>query len=243
MREKVKEINIGFRIFDDTYIDKFDLDLVQISVWHNNEEDIQHVAELARKLKELGRRFIVHPASLELSETRPEVRKHYLDTLRKYAHMSDLGLIIHDETLAWGGRLGGEWKYSYMSALAELEQICPVSIENARDSTDAFWFWDTYARSITFDIGHFEAAGMDTFQVVYDLQEEMVEKLDYIHIHRNNGMKDIGITDHWPLVEGCAELEILKKLLEKKPEAKVILEVDGENDIKESLDVINSFDR
>lgn len=233
-------MKLGFRILDDSYIDKIDLDLVQISIWHFREEEFRKAARLAQRLRELGKRFVIHPASLDLSETREEERKYYLDTLKRYAEICDLGLIVHDETLAWGGRLEGTWKYSYMSALAELEQICPVSIENARDSLDIFWFWNNFARSITFDIGHFLAAGMDCFRLIHQLTGEMIKKIEYVHLHRNNGRKDIGITDHWPLVDGCMELEILKKLLEIRPEVKVILEVDGEEDIKKSLEAINS---
>jgi sugar phosphate isomerase/epimerase len=233
-------MNLGFRILDDSYIDRIDLDLVQISIWHFREEEFRKAARLAQRLRELGKRFVIHPSSLDLSETRGEERKFYLNTLKRYAEICDLGLIVHDETLAWGGRLEGVWKYSYMSALAELEQICPVSIENARDSSDIFWFWRSFARSITFDIGHFVAAGVDCFRVIHDLTDEMIKKIDYVHLHRNNERKDIGITDHWPLVEGCMELEVLKKLLERKPEVNVILEVDGEADIKQSLEAIRS---
>jgi sugar phosphate isomerase/epimerase len=234
-------MNLGFRILDETYMDKFELSLVQISIWHNREEDFLIAGQLAQKLRELGKRFVIHPSSLDLSETRSGIREYYLSTLKRYAQISDLGIIIHDETLAWGGRLEGCWLEAYKAALAELERISGISIENARDSSDIFWFWETFAGSITFDIGHFEAAGMDPFNVIENLTDEMIQKIDYIHLHRNNGRKDIGITDHWPLVEGCIELEVLKKLLKLKPDAKVILEVDGEDDIRKSLQVINSF--
>ncbi|MFQ5900339.1 MAG: sugar phosphate isomerase/epimerase family protein [Thermodesulfobacteriota bacterium] len=232
-------MNLGYRIFDDTYIDKFALNLVQISVWYNRDEDFQRVSQLAQRLRQMGKRFVIHPTSTYLSETKTYLRRHYLDTLKRYAEISDLGLIVHDETLSWQGRLKGDWKDAYMSALNELEQICNVSIENACNSSDILWFWQTFAHSITFDIGHFETAGMDCFKVIKSLTKEMIQKLDYIHLHRNNGKKESGITDHWPLVEDCAELKVLKRLLELKPEVRVILEVDREMDIRKSLQVIN----
>ena len=228
-------MNLGFRISDDQYLDKFDLGLVQISVWHGSEEDFERVGFLAEKLRDQKRRFVIHPSRLYLSETRPEVREYYLRHLRKYASISDLGLIVHDETLAWGGRLQGVWAEAYRSALTELEAICPVSIENAAYSPDALWFWETFANSITFDIGHFEAAGIDCLELINRLSSDLVKKIQFIHLHRNNGPKEIGITDHWPLEEGCPEIGILKTLLELKPDVMVILEIDGEEYLKRSI--------
>lgn len=228
-------MNLGFRITDDRYLDKFELDLVQISVWHGSEEDFERVAYLAKKLRNQKRRFVIHPSRLYLSETRPEVREYYLRYLRKYASISDFGLIVHDETLAWGGRLHGAWAEAYRSALTELQAICPVSIENASYSPDALWFWESFANSITFDIGHFEAAGIDCLELINNLSPDLSKKIQFIHLHRNNGLKDIGITDHWPLEEGCPEIAVLKMLIELRPDAGVILEVDGEDDLKNSL--------
>lgn len=133
-------MNLGFRISDDRYLDQIDLNLVQISVWHYRVEDFERTSYLASKLRDQKRHYVIHPSRLYLSETRPEVREYYLRYLKKYASISDLGLIVHDETLAWGGRLHGVWAEAYQSALAELEAICPVSIENASYSPDAAWF-------------------------------------------------------------------------------------------------------
>ncbi|MBZ0221273.1 MAG: hypothetical protein K8I01_12680 [Candidatus Methylomirabilis sp.] len=218
---------------------KFDLDLVQISVWHGSDGDFERVAYLAKKLKNQKRRFVIHPSRLYLSETRPEVREYFLRHLKKYASISDLGLIVHDETLAWGGRLRGAWAEAYRSALTELEAICPVSVENAAYSPDALWFWESFANSITFDIGHFEAAGIDCLELINRLSSDLVKKIQFIHLHRNNGPKDIGITDHWPLEEGCPEIGILSRLCALQPDAKVILEVDGEADIRTSLKILS----
>ncbi|WKZ32789.1 MAG: hypothetical protein QY316_12915 [Thermodesulfobacteriota bacterium] len=216
-------------------MDEFDLELVQISVWHGSDEDFERVDFLARKLRDQKRRFVIHPSRLYLSETRPEVWEYYLRHLKKYAFISDLGLIVHDETLAWGGRLHGAWAEAYRSALTELEAICPVSIENASYSPDALWFWESFANSITFDIGHFEAAGIDCLELINSLSSDLIKKIQFIHLHRNNGPKEVGITDHWPLEEGCQEIAVLKALLKLRPEVGVILEVDGEDDLKNSL--------
>lgn len=231
-------MNLGFRISDDQYLDAFDLDLVQISVWHGSEEDFERVGFLARKLRDQKRRFVIHPSRIYLSETRLEVREYYLRYLKKYASISDLGLIVHDETLAWGGRLQGAWAEAYRSALTELEAICPVSVENAAYSPDALWFWESFANSITFDIGHFEAARIDCLELINRLSSDLVKKIQFIHLHRNNGPKEIGITDHWPLEEGCPEIVVLKALLKLRPEVSVILEVDGEDGLKNSLSLL-----
>lgn len=233
-------MNLGFRISDKTYFHKFDLSFVQISVWHRSEEDIERIKDLANEVKKRNKRFVIHPFSLYLSETRREKREYYLKTLKKYAEIADLGLIIHDETVPGIGRLQGGWSDAYQEALAEIKKICPVSIENGNDCPSVLSFWKTYASSIVFDIGHFEVAEMDCYQVIKEMEEEkLIGKLDYIHLHRKNGMREnMGICDHWPLVEKCPEIAILKRLLKLKPDVKVILEVDGEEDLRSSLEVL-----
>ncbi len=233
-------MDLGFRISDNSYFQQFDLGMVQISVWHQRDEDVDRIKKLAKEVKATGKRFVIHPFGLYLSETRVEFRKHYLEMLKRYARITDLGMIVHDETVPGLGPLQGKWSHAYSEAVAEIEKICPVSIENGTDCPGIVSFWKTHARSLVFDIGHFEVAGMDCHAVMDNMvAEDLIAKLDYIHLHRMGEMRPrILVCDHWPLVEGCPELEILKRLLELKPDAQVILEVDGEENLRSSLEVL-----
>lgn len=233
-------MKIGFRIANSDYFEKFDLDIVQISAWHQGESDIERIRDLAERVKKNKKKFLIHPFGLYLSETRSEQRKYYLKMLKAYAQMSDSGLILHDETVPFSGPLHGVWSDAYKDGLEEIQKICPVSIENANDSGRVIPFWKTYARSIVFDIGHFEVAGVDCYEIINHLDENLINKLDYIHLHRKGEVRpDMGICDHWPLKRQCPEIGILKKLLEIRPDVTVILEVDGESNIKNSLDVLS----
>ncbi|MBI5184678.1 MAG: hypothetical protein HZA01_02995 [Nitrospinae bacterium] len=235
----LRAMDLGFRISDNSYFNEFDLKFVQISVWHKGPADVERVRSLSDEVKKSGKRFVIHPFSLCLSETRKEERKYYLDMLERYARIADLGLILHDETVPGVGRLGGIWEEAYTEALSRIKKICPVSIENGTDCRNVVRFWKTFAGSIVFDIGHFEVAGMDCTGVMDEMGPGLLGKLDYIHLHRKGDLREgMGIRDHWPLEEGCPELAVLKRLLELRPGAKVILEVDGKADLAQSLKVL-----
>jgi sugar phosphate isomerase/epimerase len=232
-------MRLGYRIFDEKDIIP-ELDLVQITVWHRSEKDLRRTSHMAMELKRRGIGFVIHPAGLYLSETREGVREGYLRSLKRYAEMADLALIVHDETLPDGRTLEGAWREAYREALLELEDLCRVSIENAFDSPNALSFWREFASSITFDVGHFRSAGMDVLKVVDQLGEEHIGALDFIHLHRNNGPRKWGITDHWGLISGCPEIEALERLLEIKDDLKVILEVDG-REIYQSMEALGLY--
>jgi len=227
-------MEFGYRIFDSYLINQIDLPLIQISVLRTCEADIQRVKILADLIRSAGKRFVIHPMDVNLSDTQKVVRERNLSQVKRFAELADLGLIIHDELLPDRQRLRGEWLENYRAGLAELEQICPVSIENARDSRNAPWFWQTLARQITFDIGHFESEGIDSLDLVNTLSPELIQKINFIHLHRSNGLKPNGLIDHWPLTPECRELKTLRKLAELKPDLKVILELDTAQDILES---------
>jgi sugar phosphate isomerase/epimerase len=112
-----------------------------------------------------------------------------------------------------------------------------ISFENATHVADVRWFWDNYAESITFDIGHAEVAGLDSIAFVRSLDDETVGKIEYVHVHRNNGLHG-GITDHWPLTPGCREVEALRELLRRKSGIGVILELNETEQIGESLRIL-----
>jgi len=125
----------------------------------------------------------------------------------------------------------------YAKALQELSGICPVSIENASDCHDIRWFWRTYARSITLDIGHLEASGIDSLAFIDEAREELEEKLEFVHLHRVAGVRK-GLRDHWGLVKGCKELRALEHLLSFKRPKGVILEIIEVEDVADSLSLL-----
>jgi hypothetical protein len=153
-----------------------------------------------------------------------------METLRILAEWSDLGLILHDETLPDGRRLEGELKKLYEEGLRELGEICPVSIENANKSRDILWFWRQFAPAALLDIGHLEAAGLDSLRFVKELPGDILEKINYVHIHRR---EEAG--DHLSLDRPCRELEALREILRRKPDVKILIEIDGKKELEESL--------
>ena len=233
-------MEFGYRIFDSSLIKQIDLSLIQISVWRTSEADIQLVKMLTDYIESAGKRHVIHPMDVHLSDIHSHIRQGNLEMVKRFAQMADLGLIIHDEPMPDGQPLKGEWRKCFRRGLAELEKICPISIENALDCRHAPWFWKTFAQRITFDIGHFESAGMDSLEVINKLNQELIDKIDFVHLHRSNGPKANGLIDHWPLVPGCPELKTLQRLRQLKPDLKVILELDTAEDIRESQEVLQA---
>lgn len=221
----------GYRITSPGEAGLFEADLLQISVYHGNPGNIERVRQCVQACGRLGRPFVVHPVNYSLL-----AGGGGLAELRAMAHLAapGLGLILHDEiNPAGGGRLRGESGNLVRDIAGELESICPVSFENAVYVKDAIWFWENFASSITLDIGHLEAAGIDSPGFVKSLPPGLVEKINYVHMHRNFAFRG-GITDHWPLIPGCRELEALGELLKRKSDFGAILELDPE-EVKESL--------
>ncbi|MGA1874294.1 MAG: hypothetical protein ACMUIA_01670, partial [bacterium] len=126
-------MELGYRIFDSQLIRQLDLPLIQISVWRTSEADIQRVKILGDMIKSAGKRYVIHPMDVFLSDIHEKIREENLNRVKRFAQMADLGLIIHDETLPDGQPLSGRWRECFQSGLADLEKICPISLENARD--------------------------------------------------------------------------------------------------------------
>ncbi len=236
-------MEIGYRVFKKGDISKFELDFVQVSIWHKSSTDIGRIACICDELRGIGMPYAIHILGLYLSDTRPQKREEALSILMEYAKMSDMGLILHDETLPNGERLTGPWRANYENGLNALSELCKVSLENSHDSHNALWFWGEFADSITLDIGHFVSAGMDVFEVIRNLSGEHISLLDYIHVHKHNGWKPGGITDHWALEEGCVELRSLEELLKRKEDLKVVVEVDGEEELRRSIELVAEMKR
>lgn len=179
-------------------------------------------------------RYVLHPVKYSL------LQDDMMKDIMTMAGSADLALILHDERGPDGERLGGEYEIRFRDALEELRSISPVSIENATDTGDIHWFWDNFADSITLDIGHVEVSGIDSVDFVTSLDEENINKIQFVHMHRNNGMHG-GITDHWPLNRDCREIRALEELLRIKPDVSVILEINEIEEINKSLDILKGL--
>jgi len=231
---------LGCRITKKEEVGLYNADLIQASFykgWGVRLEELKEIASLCRERKI---RYVIHPVNFFLSETRPREREETMEALRLMAQWTDLGLIIHDECTPWGGRLFGLWERNYRDGIEELQRLCRISIENANNSCDAIWFWRNFASSITVDIGHLEAAGINAYKAVRDFPDDLLNKLEYIHLHRNNGLR-AGLTDHWPLTRRCREIKALERLLKRRSDIKVILEVNETEAIEENLRIVKEL--
>jgi hypothetical protein len=166
-----------------------------------------------------------------------------MEALLFLARHSTQPIIVHDETTPWGTRLDGQYEEAYEEALKKISQYCPVSIENASNTVDVKWFWRRFASSITLDIGHTQAAGIDAETFVADLDENICNMVEFIHVHRSNGPHYNGVTDHWGLTANCKELKALKKFLLRNSNVKIILEIINTDDVRESLALIEGVVR
>jgi hypothetical protein len=156
------------------------------------------------------------------------------------AEVADLGIILHDERSPGGGRLSGEREERFRRMIGELSKRTAVSFENANDTGDAPWFWERFAESVTLDIGHVEGAGFDSVKYVSELPAAVVEKIDYVHMHHNNGLRG-GLTDHWPLREGCREMKALEALLGRRDGFDAILEINELDEVNESIRMLRAL--
>lgn len=230
----------GYRITEKEEVGLYNADLIQVSFYKGWGMRIDELKEITSLCREEKIRYVIHPVNFFLSETRPKEREETMEALRLMAQWTDLGVIIHDECTPFGGRLFGLWERNYRQALEELQGLCRISIENANNSRDAIWFWRNFASSITLDIGHLEAAGINAYKAVRDFPDDLLGKLEYIHLHRNNGLR-AGLTDHWPVTRRCRELKALESLLKRKPDIKVILEVNETEAIEENLRIVKEL--
>ncbi|MGB9715892.1 MAG: hypothetical protein ACPL1G_05755 [Thermodesulfovibrionales bacterium] len=228
----------GYKVTKESEVSLYPASLIQISVYRGYEKGIEQMLKVVSACRLRHIRYVIHPIGYFLSETRAEHRKKTITIMHEIAKHVDLALIIHDETTPWGTRLEGIFEESYKDALYELTKICPVSIENANNSHDIHWFWRQFATSITIDIGHLEAAGIDSVNFVKELGEDLIEKINFVHIHRYNGLHDGELKDHWGLLKDCRELKALKLLLKRKKEIGVILEIVDMDSLEESMKLI-----
>ncbi len=225
---------LGTRVVHPGEINRWGAELLQISVYRKMKNNLSEMRECARLCREKEIPYVVHPVGYSIRE------KEMLNDVMEMAGCADLALILHDEIRDDGSRLIGEDEVQFRKALEKLGSITNISIENAADTSDIQWCWDSYAENITLDIGHVESAGYDSVAFVTSLDAATVDKIRFVHMHRNNGLHG-GITDHWPLNRECRELQALKQLLKVKPDVGVILELNEVEMIGNSLDLLTSL--
>lgn len=227
----------GYRVIGEKEVGLYPVGLIQISIYRGWAGGIEQMLKAVSACRSLNLRYVIHPVGYFLSETRHNHRAETMETMQTIARNVDSALIIHDETTPWGTRLEDIYEEAYREALLELSEICHVSIENANNTPDIKWFWRRFATSVTLDIGHIEAAGMDSERFIIELETDIVDKLNFVHLHRYNGPHD-GLMDHWGLLEGCRELRALRRLLARKPNIGVILEINDRENLGESLKLL-----
>lgn len=230
----------GYRVTNKEEVGLYNADLVQISFYNGWGMGIEELEEAVSLCKEKKIRYVIHPVNFFLSETRTQERQETMEILRKAARLTDMAMILHDERVPPGSRLFGLWDKYYREALGEIERTCKVSIENANNSHDVEWFWRNYASSLTIDIGHLEAAGINAQKWVKNFPSDLLDKVAYIHLHRNNGFR-AGLTDHWPITRKCNEVKALKELLNRTSDIKVILEINETEEMEENLRILGEL--
>ncbi len=230
-------MQLGYRLSKKEEVGLYRADLVQISYWKRFGPNLNEIKETAARCRDRGIRFVIHPVFTMLSEIRPAHREKNLEELLTLAELADLGLIVHDEVRPGGARLPEERLAAYGIALEQLRAHCPVSIENAGNTNDIGWFWEKFDGAVTVDLGHFESSGIDSMSKMKALPTAIVDRINYVHIHRKNGDHG-GIMDHWPLTEDCAELAALEVLVKRKPQLAAILEVNEMEEVGRNLQML-----
>ncbi len=222
---------VGSRILYPEEVSFWDTEILQISVYNGMKGNLGLMTDCARACREAGIRYVIHPVRYSL------LQEEMFQDLREIAECADLALILHDERNPHGERLKGQYDARFRKALEELKSITSISFENSTDTADVQWFWNNYADSVTLDIGHIESSGLNSVEFVRSLDEICIEKIQFVHMHRNNGFRG-GITDHWPISHACRELRALEELLKIKSDVSVILEINEIEEIQESLEIL-----
>ncbi len=245
-------MELGYRIIRPEDVGKYPLPYAQISLWRRanwdvavGEEAVQQAIEIAAACKARGVRSVFHPLEYPLAN---EQRSQTLAVLRRLSPAADLGIIIHDEGGADGGRLRVAGMEQYERGVKEISALCPVSIENSYNSGDITWFWGRLAVpapesvSITLDIGHLELAGLDSVAFVRAMPQRLVERIKFVHMHHHDPSEPRPVKDHKPLAPGCREIEALKLLLQRKRDVRVILELDAAEDgMERSIELLEQL--
>ncbi|MGQ0534930.1 MAG: hypothetical protein ACT4PT_02530 [Methanobacteriota archaeon] len=223
-------------------------DFVQVSIYNGNAlastTSIEDVAEIVQVLKDTGTRYVLHPIHFPLANVEGPKRQKVLEHLKEIAAFADpeIGLILHDEVCPDGGPLRGKYLHAYTLGLSEIAAVAPISIANAADSKRITDFWAKHgpkAASYTIDLAHLAQHGVNPLTFVKNLAPEHLDKVAFLHVHRNGAPHRDGHTDHWPLTPECPELAAFRFLAEGAPDdLMVIVECDGAENIERSLELL-----
>lgn len=227
------------------------VNFAQISLWRkadwgvaDGERGVNDAISMARECSARDIRTVYHPLEYPLTG---EHAARTLDMMKRLAAESDLGIIIHDEGGGSGTRLMGAEAVQYREHVRAISRLCPVSIENSYNSKDITWFWERFVMpmpesvSITLDIGHLEGGGVDSISFISALQENLVQRIRFVHIHHHDEHAH-GVKDHRPLVAGCREMEALGLLLKRKKDLWVIVELDAADvGMKTSIELLEQL--
>jgi hypothetical protein len=227
---------IGYRITQPEELGAWEADFVQITVFQGAEGNLPTAERCVSLCRDMEVSFVMHPVNYTVLGSNPM----QLAEVRELALKADLALILHDERAPGGGRLSGEQAGVLRGVIKELSEICPVSFENSLNTADAPWFWSNFAESVTLDIGHVDAAGLNSIEYVESLSPEIIRKICFVHIHKNGPLR-YGLTDHHPLTPECREVQALRALLKRKSSVGVILELIETDGIGESLQILRDL--
>jgi hypothetical protein len=227
-------MRIGSRIVHPSEVGLWTAEIFQISVYRGVKDNLVLMRQCAERCRDAKIPYIIHPVHYSLFD------RNALQDLQEMAEWADMCMILHDERTAEGLRIEGEAETSFREALGRLAAKIPISFENSTNTGDVRWFWAKYADSLTVDLGHVEAWGLDCLAFVKALDEATLQKVHYVHMHRNNGRHG-GITDHWPLTRDCREVIALRELLLRKKDADLLLEINETDGIEESLEILRNI--
>jgi sugar phosphate isomerase/epimerase len=221
-------MRIGSRITKPEEVWKWDMEIAQISVYRGNRNNIERVEECSVECRKRGLPYVVHPVGYGVLDEK------VLSELFLFADLSEEALILHDEKGSDGRRIAGPEAKHFSEVISELSARTHISFENAVDNLDIIWFWHFAPGSITLDIGHIEAAGLDSVEFIRNLDGKLVEEIRYVHIHRKGVFRN-GLTDHWFLTPACRELVALEEVVGRKRDIAIILEINEVEMISKNL--------
>jgi hypothetical protein len=227
-------MRIGTRVIRPKDVRRWDAEIYQVSMYRGWIESISLLKHCVSACRDKGVPGVVHPVGFSLLD------KESFRALKKIAKEGGEPIILHDEKDPNGKRLSGKTADQFRNAFQELGYLVPLSFENAGDTHDAPWFWEQFGGSITLDIGHIEAAGLNSIEFVQGLPAKLVERIEYVHMHHNGTFRS-GLTDHHPLNPDCRELSALETLVKRKQDVAVILEINETEMIDDSLGLLRDL--
>ncbi len=222
---------IGTRAVFSDEVGLWNAEQLQISVYSKMENNIDIMMDCIRACRESNINYVIHPVGYSLLD------HEMFKTLLFIAEHTDIALLLHDEKGPDGQRLTGTYEVQFKKAVDKLRAITDLSFENATDTGDVTWFWENFADSVTLDIGHMESAGLNSVDFIRSLDQSILNKVQFVHIHRNKDLRG-GITDHWPLSRDCREVNALAELLKRRSDFTVFLELNETEEIGESLNIL-----